>query len=1554
VFCYGQTGSGKTHTMGTASNDAVLERDWGVIPRAIRHIFRLSDERAVQAATTVRCAFLEIVNEEARTPTHTHFRTHITHCPLTHSHPPLPATSHQVRDLLHPDTPSKSISIRERGDGMILVSGIREERCGSAEELERALERGALSRTTGATRMNAASSRSHAIFTVIVEQRRKAPRPGEPAYVSAKFHMVDLAGSERNKKTEAVGTRFKEAVHINGGLLVLGNVINALGDAARRGGGVHIPYRDSKLTRMLQDSLGGNSRTCMIACVSTADSNLEETLNTLKYADRARAIRNRPTVNVDPNAAALAAVREEPVYDDGGVGGGGGPGGGGGGFAGERAAAAEVLAAVRAQQAEAEAEVAALKASLAAAKASADAAAEELLQVRAERDVAQMELADTTAALEVAAAANAAGGGNAEVAAAFLARASSTIGSVSADGTLSAGGEAAGAMKAHLRKLADVEARLAGKEAALQRCEALLAEAQADLARDELIFRDKLNDAKALKKALKEALADADAARAEAAAAQAALAAARARGPSYDAATCVTLADWVGPGGGISGGASDAPSGGDAATPTTPATAGFAAAREGRNGAGTPPPPALSLTPVGESESASASASSLPSADGDDEVLCFAPTPRGTGAGGAGAGAGAAGSRRGSMENLRAAASLPEDASSLSSSVSGETVEQLERALADKEAERAALLAEKARAEEAKARAEEDAERDAAEHARSSQAMSRQLRELEYSISRKEELIQDLARNEEEARALSARYEARMRALEAEVQRRETEAEELRSALGTIDATAAKSSEEAARTRAEYEARLLEAQAQLEALKERQREQASGASGAKASARGEAKVSALEAELSRMRAAGDALKRRIAAAAEAAASEAAGVARDMASLKKDAEASQKRIRELEAENGRQRAVLQKRADEMLAAQRKLKEARGGGGSGSALGAPAGAPAEPAWWPGAGGPPGAAGTPPPPPHSASPLRASVAGGVSAPKVASNAGVRRSSGAAIQVPRRATDGGASPIPGASAGGAAPPPREWLQADLAKLLRGHEAEEEAASAAAKHAAVTAERDAVAAEKAALDLRRERAAAALEEALKTVTATIWEDETQMAALEGPAAEGDADAAAALAKLHAAHSVSYRDRAALEARRRGEEWLSPAEEAAARALGDRLESLETAAQYCAASAAEARREADDAAAAAGAFREHAAGLGGPDARAALSDVVAAAVVAAAAARRDAQRATSAEATLADRERELSEATSALARRELDYDRRVVELQKEHARKVQVLLQQAAAVTSLAGGGSSGASPGAGGDATPPAPPPPGWRPTTAAGTTAVAAAAAAAASSPDPMSSPARPASAGRASMGFSPSPPAAPSSAPGGGLVSLHSSLAADAAAFRQEQLKALDRDVRYFKQSNKELKRKLREASAEREELASEREAALAQRDATEQLVATLMEELAQHKAAWRHSHGAGAGGVATNVSASMPSGSVLPPPPPWLANQAEPGGGPVRVSRPAGRQSSGGDAAAAARVRASAAAALNGGAGCGDALAAAASAASSPGLPPRPPAAADARR
>ena len=128
----------------------------------------------------------------------------------------------------------------------------------------------------------------------------------------AKFHFVDLAGSERAKRTGATGATLKEGISINKGLLALGNVISALTEEGKKN--QHVPYRDSKLTRILQDSLGGNSRTSMIACVSPAEINFEETLNTLKYASRARNIKNKPVVNRDPNSAQVAQLRQQ-VYE---------------------------------------------------------------------------------------------------------------------------------------------------------------------------------------------------------------------------------------------------------------------------------------------------------------------------------------------------------------------------------------------------------------------------------------------------------------------------------------------------------------------------------------------------------------------------------------------------------------------------------------------------------------------------------------------------------------------------------------------------------------------------------------------------------------------------------------------------------------------------------------------------------------------------------------------------------------------------------------------------------------------------------------------------------------------------------------------------------------------------------------------------------------------------------------------------------------------------------------------------------------------------------------
>nr|KJB64147.1 hypothetical protein B456_010G034800 [Gossypium raimondii] len=209
------------------------------------------------------------------------------------------------------------IQIREAGNGGITLSGVTEAEVRTKEEMASNLARGSLSRATGSTNMNSQSSRSHAIFTISMEQKKIASclsgvnDDTADDILCAKLHLVDLAGSERAKRTGANGMRFKEGIHINKGLLALGNVISALGDEKKRKEGGHVPYRDSKLTRLLQDSLGGNSKTVMIACVSPADTNAEETLNTLKYANRARNIQNKAVVNRDPMASQLQAMRSQ-------------------------------------------------------------------------------------------------------------------------------------------------------------------------------------------------------------------------------------------------------------------------------------------------------------------------------------------------------------------------------------------------------------------------------------------------------------------------------------------------------------------------------------------------------------------------------------------------------------------------------------------------------------------------------------------------------------------------------------------------------------------------------------------------------------------------------------------------------------------------------------------------------------------------------------------------------------------------------------------------------------------------------------------------------------------------------------------------------------------------------------------------------------------------------------------------------------------------------------------------------------------------------------------
>jgi hypothetical protein len=255
--------------MGTSSGGPA----GAVIPRAVALLF---DELAASGADDValRVTFIEVLKEE-------------------------------VRDLLA-EASAPPLQLRDLPGGGAMAADARSRECGSPSDVASALARGGAMRATAATGMNAASSRSHAILTLHLSLRRGG------VATAAKMHLVDLAGSERVKRTKAEGARLAEGIHINKGLLALGNVIAALGDDTRRRAGGHVPYRDSKLTRLLADALGGNSRTCMVACCSPADSSLEETLNTLKYANRARNIRNRVAANVEaPPASAeeVAALR---------------------------------------------------------------------------------------------------------------------------------------------------------------------------------------------------------------------------------------------------------------------------------------------------------------------------------------------------------------------------------------------------------------------------------------------------------------------------------------------------------------------------------------------------------------------------------------------------------------------------------------------------------------------------------------------------------------------------------------------------------------------------------------------------------------------------------------------------------------------------------------------------------------------------------------------------------------------------------------------------------------------------------------------------------------------------------------------------------------------------------------------------------------------------------------------------------------------------------------------------------------------------------------------
>ncbi|XP_061388916.1 kinesin-like protein Klp68D [Musca vetustissima] len=264
IFAYGQTGTGKTFTMeGIRGNDELV----GIIPRSFEQIW-LHINRTENFQFLVDVSYLEIYMEE-------------------------------LRDLLKPN--SKNLEVRESSSG-VYVPNLHSVTCKSVEDMMNVMKVGNKNRTVGFTNMNEHSSRSHSIFMIKIEMcdiETNTIKVG-------KLNLIDLAGSERQSKTGASAERLKEASKINLALSSLGNVISALAENSP-----HVPYRDSKLTRLLQDSLGGNSKTIMIANIGPSAYNYNETLTTLRYASRAKAIQNQPIKNEDPQDAKLKEYQEE-------------------------------------------------------------------------------------------------------------------------------------------------------------------------------------------------------------------------------------------------------------------------------------------------------------------------------------------------------------------------------------------------------------------------------------------------------------------------------------------------------------------------------------------------------------------------------------------------------------------------------------------------------------------------------------------------------------------------------------------------------------------------------------------------------------------------------------------------------------------------------------------------------------------------------------------------------------------------------------------------------------------------------------------------------------------------------------------------------------------------------------------------------------------------------------------------------------------------------------------------------------------------------------------
>ncbi|KAM0085190.1 hypothetical protein ACKRZS_002636 [Fusarium odoratissimum] len=279
IFAYGQTGSGKSYSM------MGYGKEIGIVPLICQDMFKRIDELKKDKTTkcTVEVSYLEIYNE-------------------------------RVRDLLNPSTKG-NLKVREHPSTGPYVEDLAKLAVNEFQEIEHLMDEGNKARTVAATNMNQTSSRSHAVFTLMLTQKKYDTDTKMEMEKVAKISLVDLAGSERATSTGATGARLKEGAEINRSLSTLGRVIAALADLSTGGkkkkGTGQVPYRDSVLTWLLKDSLGGNSMTAMIAAVSPADINFDETLSTLRYADSAKRIKNHAVVNEDANARMIRELKEE-------------------------------------------------------------------------------------------------------------------------------------------------------------------------------------------------------------------------------------------------------------------------------------------------------------------------------------------------------------------------------------------------------------------------------------------------------------------------------------------------------------------------------------------------------------------------------------------------------------------------------------------------------------------------------------------------------------------------------------------------------------------------------------------------------------------------------------------------------------------------------------------------------------------------------------------------------------------------------------------------------------------------------------------------------------------------------------------------------------------------------------------------------------------------------------------------------------------------------------------------------------------------------------------